>query len=699
MSYGLKYYCEFTSISGEQHLIEIRDKDKGDDSGAIALTALPSTFISEYPNFKIGIDTIRGRGSTLSVEYKGNVDDLRALYTTDIKQYKVIQFIDDVVKYVGYLDSEIYEEDFSKSPENGVDIELISHNGFSLLERIPLFEDVFNTGLVSLKDVLFTCINKIELPYNNLYFASDTVSVDEDITHVLNDILINYSNFVDEDGESLNCKDVVEAILKIFQLSMIEIDANIYIFDNETFLKSTITYNVYDIATSTQLADVVVSNDSYSVEELEDILPSTTLVNDAVINNQKVIADNYIVNDIFNASLEPTENYSGTETTTEHNSFGLEDNWTEYRYTEHANFNRVLNNAYFKYVEEGEQKKLDYFISLENNGSNYEYNNPAHVIAKTFPRNYIVGLSKIKLSFKYMFRIIDDYLSDNDNDTFKDAMFYFRLKIGNHWYRGNSDYETGYWVNENTITDETIVYFQAVDYEYTSGEMPYNQWNDFKGVETGYIASGRSDDGIIIDIPSSVHGNVEFYVLADIRYKPDGTQVKFNTGEFRIKDINLETIDANAQYEGEDLANTDNEYEGIGDTKAKSKGDDIKCIINSGYHPFDEFNNVGVPNLSQLFYQSLGTYFGVKYFKRGVNNGGDKILEELLLSSVIGNYEGKNEIIKLTCNYNNIDIIKPFITAYVNNNASKFMIIGCSIDYHMNTIEMNLRKINPDTQL
>lgn len=158
---------------------------------------------------------------TLIAERNGQYRDL---YTTSALGIKVELLKGDQVIYSGYLDSEIYEEDYNTLRNYPINFKA---GNIKVLKRL----DFDLNGKHSVKSVLNHCLNKLGVTLNyNSGVTSGSVNSSE--------FIIDTSIFYN-DGEYSNCHEVIEKVLQSLNLRSMIIGNVFYCFDNSTISKRT----------------------------------------------------------------------------------------------------------------------------------------------------------------------------------------------------------------------------------------------------------------------------------------------------------------------------------------------------------------------------------------------------------------------------------------------------------------------------
>lgn len=155
----------------------------------------------------------------------------RDLYTTSATGIKVELLKGPEVVFSGYLDSEIYEEDYNTQKNYPIDFKA---GNIKILKRI----DFDLNGKHSVKTILQHCLNKLGMTLNySSTLKSGSINS--------GDFIANASVFY-KNGEYTNCYNVIESILQSLALRSMVFGNTFYVFDNETIaLRKTIKMEDY----------------------------------------------------------------------------------------------------------------------------------------------------------------------------------------------------------------------------------------------------------------------------------------------------------------------------------------------------------------------------------------------------------------------------------------------------------------------
>ncbi|NIA28709.1 MAG: hypothetical protein GWP06_02200, partial [Actinobacteria bacterium] len=240
MAYQKKYYFSFISIKGRNNIVEIW-QDTTDIITAQEITGASNPFRVSLPKLNNIFQPVRGTGCLLNIISETDMEFLNSLYHTTPLEFQVRHYVSGILNWIGFLNSEMYREPFSFN--SNYPVALNGNDGMALLDRFKFIQtDLSNySGLKSLWDILFICLNKIGLPWGNVFyylsfsFSDFSGSADKTPFHELYE---DCSNFYDEDGEAMTLRQVIENILNPFGAILLIKGGDIYITDINTLAKS-----------------------------------------------------------------------------------------------------------------------------------------------------------------------------------------------------------------------------------------------------------------------------------------------------------------------------------------------------------------------------------------------------------------------------------------------------------------------------
>ena len=250
------------------------------------------------------LEPVQGSQATLKLISERNFQFID-LHTDDMQGYMVKFYRSGQLYWIGYLDSELYNENLTDYAPYAVEF---SGADFNILERLK-FRDANEkayTDIASLMTQVKRCFDKLGLPFEKLYIGCSTIpegitlSSSETALHVL---YIQSANFYDEDGESMSCREVIESILRPFGLMMVQRDASVYIYDLNT-VKSEGVMKCYNFDTLSYIGDTAVDVLLGDIGEIGTMSTEASLGFEEMINNVTITSSLYAESANENISLE-----------------------------------------------------------------------------------------------------------------------------------------------------------------------------------------------------------------------------------------------------------------------------------------------------------------------------------------------------------------------------------------------------------
>lgn len=232
MAFGKIYYYTFKDNDEQEYTVEIW---KDGFSGTTQLIkGDTSPFNVNYPTTTNKLQTIRGAGCDLNLLSETSMKFVD-LYIIDMLQVQIKLYKGSNMIWLGYLNSELYSEPFNEY--DNYSVALTGTDGLALLERLDFLQDdgSIYTGFSDNWTIVKNILQKLNLDWNNIYVGLSTTSPEITQTSTENILERTYSlleNYYDEDGVAMNCREVLEVILKAFGAYIQIINGNVYITDN-----------------------------------------------------------------------------------------------------------------------------------------------------------------------------------------------------------------------------------------------------------------------------------------------------------------------------------------------------------------------------------------------------------------------------------------------------------------------------------
>jgi len=171
--------------------------------------------------------------------------------------------------FVGYVNSEIYEDSFSDT--KNYDIYIKANNGISLLERMLLLdeENEIYSGLLLNIDLLKHCLAQLEIPYSFIYISSlstvHAVGANETLFHKVSS---KAENFYDETNAPTSLKEILAGMMFANLCKLYIFDNSIYIIDISLLNKAPITAKKYSFSSLAYIGTEQIKSEHVVLDQL-----------------------------------------------------------------------------------------------------------------------------------------------------------------------------------------------------------------------------------------------------------------------------------------------------------------------------------------------------------------------------------------------------------------------------------------------
>jgi hypothetical protein len=245
MAYQEKYYFEFVSIDGKANRVEIWE-DTGATITAVEVKSMAMPFSVSMPDLDGKFQVVRGSGCEINLLSETNMQFFTSLYAVNKKAFMVKHYIDTVINWVGYLNTEMNREPYITL--TNYPVQFSGNDGFALMDRYQFLQGVSDPvpggiyeGIKSKWDILNIILTRIGLPYGYIYTSLSTTFTGylTVFPTLLHQSYVNCSNFYDEDGVAMTMREVLEAILQPYGAFITQLGADIYITDLNTLALGT----------------------------------------------------------------------------------------------------------------------------------------------------------------------------------------------------------------------------------------------------------------------------------------------------------------------------------------------------------------------------------------------------------------------------------------------------------------------------
>lgn len=665
---NLKYYYEFKGLDEVLNRVEILSLETASSE---EITPAGSPFLLSYSN-KGKLAPIVGCGATLRFISK-EIFQFIDLHTDDMQKYLVRLLRDGQLYWIGWLDSELYSEQLTDYPPYEVEF---TASDFNVLDRLKYRRADGNpySDIVSVFDHLRRCLQLLNLPFNKVYLGCSTMTDASGSGRVQdNAFLYSYvmsSNFYDEDGEPMSCREVIESILQPFGLSMVQKGASIYIVDYNT-IHDGLSMRRYDYTTfsyettegvSWDMGDIkgniFTSNGSYGFEEMYNNVTITSSLYGETTTVEASVTEEKLSNQT-GETTSPSEYTKTTYSACEgwsHNQFVV--------YEDGYDTGNVIMGAVMSYTGNG----------TERNGIVFETED---MLPFSSDNVYIRIKCSIYVNTKN--DPFDDSEYEAPESTRRLRLFYKLLLIqdGNvvayskdrRWFDVSSESEAEYGVltfissyGESGAKDSRVVNQWVTNSEAGRGGSELDvAIRRNRDLQTGDIRKSPTRSGklrLVID-----------YALLDnnVAERPgQGLTIFKEVKDLLLNDLSITIEDK----DGDELSTDDYEFKSYINKKVKNDLEEItlKCIsANEDKYPIGKAN---------MLAKSGSDYTILTSFSRA---GQTDILERLLMRTVHSNYSQKNEQFTATVKLKGNPILGHI--AYSSLLSGNYLVAGAELDF------------------
>lgn len=668
MAYQKKYYFTFKQLgTNDVNLVEIW-QDTDETLTAEEVTGALSPFITEISDLDHKFDVVIGRGCEVALLSTTDRKFLNGLYHVDAQEIMVKHYINGEINYLGYLNSEMYSEDYSST--TNYTISVTGNDGLSLASRYTFINDSEEnyTGIKTEFEILMICLNKIGLPWDELRICLSTYIgeyyVDDDET-VLHKTYVSCSNFYDEDDEPMTLKEVMESILQPYGAQIFILGDNIYIIDshskfegiNDNFATLP-NFKRYDYDTETYLGTIEIDHHKV-IQDIGYAGTGQSIEISGGVNKQTVAYSPYPDTDLLDESLTGEDEFSIVPET-----------WIarqDYFYKE------LSGNSYWNLLSTDAAFESSYYDGTVNGESvedgtngylrfvdNNSYDEVMELVSKpvitisstpTITEEGEEITAEIVLTFDILLTFADSkvyrYMTKGGG-TFDVLQIYFRANIGDYYYSKDG------WEKDSS----NLIIYRFVNYDRET-------WHT--GEELRIPTTGLPGDLLL-------SGEFNITPLTNVE-STDGSD---RTVMIWMKEMSVTIENSNETS----ISDDDVEYIGKLDSRFAEEGDTITLTTGTDTYSTDR---------AKLMQLSLGEYYSIKQWTR---NGETYKLEELLLNSVCSNYQkGFFQLTNLKLKHG-----FDFLSAITDNNISGkvFGVKSMKTDYEMNEVECDLWEMSPD---
>lgn len=689
-----RYHHHFIGADDTTNQFEIWT-NKSVQSMQIEASAEP--FRIEYAEAK-KLEPVRGSQATLEL-ISQSIFQFVDLHTDTMQDYLVKFYRDNKLYWIGWLDSELYNEQLSATPPYNVTFTASDFNIWERLKYRDTTEKIY-TDIASLITHVKRCFDALQLPFTKLYIGCTTVpegitmTVSETPLHVL---YMMSANFYDEDAEPMTLREVVENVLRPFGLMMTQKDANVYIYDYNT-IKQSLPMKRYDFSTWAYEADEKINFNLGNLPDIGFMSTDSSYGFEEMINNVQITSSLYGDSKIYDKSVDK-DSLSGDPETIEKEDF------SEQRYQTDKNIQNAGGAKFIVYTKKENETTLI--------GASMPYKhspNPISPIYTIKPGIYLVASDNLYyMNVKanvYVNTRTNPFDSDEqtkESDASRTIRLYCNLYLidtnGKPTAYYNNDGPLGLWTPipdggsmvqgkfcmlfcSETKDDRNLPSIETLDrWIYNSDQVP----TDFAGTGFKFDAILYKNYGngvnIRLSMLDAINNQIKMmgisgYPVLEITNKCMIDNPTFITGHEPFPQANVTNIlinnislQINSQTKSE-VSTDDYEFKSYVNKKVATDLADItlKCISAN-----EEKAPIGKANMLK----KVGDRYELQLsFTR---SGQTDILERLLMCTIHSNFATKNELFTVDIKMKGNPAIS--YVDYMPILSGQYLVSGCKLDF------------------
>lgn len=687
---NLRYYHDFYGADDVLNRFEILTNGT---VPSMSIEASSEPFMIDYAEVK-KLEPIRGAQATLNL-ICNQIFQFRDLHTDDMQKYQVRFYRDGALYWIGWLDSETYGEALADTPPYGVTFKA---SDFNITERLKYFDesDKRYRDIAPFITHLKRCFNKLDLPFQKLYIGCTTTANDISISDAETTLHVLYmmsDNFYDEDNEPMTCREVIESILQPFGLSMVQKDANVYIYDLNT-VKQGSKMKRYDFASLNYEGEEAINFNLGNLHEIGFMSTDSTYEFEEMINNVTITSSLYAEKSILDASVSE-KNVSDKIIEQEKETLKQE------VYAKCEDIERIGTENFVIYTDKDSDNTIIGASSpYDPFGGDY-----SKVLYRVSSKNPIISTDSRKINLLLK---MSCYVNGKDNPFDSDAKAANDAELcqiaGNLYTVDGNGTPLYYYSNslnkpkwrscaEGFTKGAMRVVFCS---QVVKGSNIYNAQitnsnitDTSKAFDT--VKEKEHGKGLVIPINDNIYGQIVFEIIGASVYKrlpmDHSDDIFFSNGGKNVRNIIYNDIEIKVVDEKKaDVSTDDYEFKSYVNKKVSSDYDEVtlKCISAN-----EEKAPIGKANILKKVDDHYE--FQLSYSRSGQTD----ILERLLMCTIHSNFTTKNErcavIIKMTDN---------LALGYVDYNpilSGEYLVMGCTLNFARATTNLSVVGFSEDT--
>lgn len=681
------YYNEFKGLDGVLNRVEILSEVSGIDE---YVKTGKSPFVLRYADV-MKLDPVHTAQATIHLISQYDFQFI-SLHTDDMQGYRVDFYRGGILFWTGWLDSELYNEVLSKSSPYEVEF---SASDFNITERLKYINDsdAKYSDIVPVMTHIKRCLDKLKLPFGKIYIGCTTtiggISLNSSET-ALHKSYVTSSNFYDEDGKPMSCREVLDNCLRPFALMMVQKDGNVYVYDYNT-IKKGLPMKRFDFSSMT-----------YEDEEFVDFYYGNAL--DIGIMSSE---GDYGFEEMFNNVTITSSLYADKDGVF---SYDVEEDNLENLISTSDNAGYVLKkygscppweNGSFLHYENKRNTGIEALIGAEMiytgdssaiNQWSFDGKN-VFIIGDTDSKNYLRIKAQAYVNTRddpFDTDIIEDDERTGVMGIYGDLVLYDSMGTPIMYYDNSYRFDEG-WKNVTgasvPLGKFILTYVSLSETASASTSRIANQWlTNGQNMSLGEsLSSSRDQAGNRLIAPP-----VSGYLVMRMRYCVIKRLVLDKEEIFpadRVKNILIDHVSMDFENDKGDSLNTDDyEFKSYINKKVASDFEEItlKCI---------SANEDNIPTSKASILKKDGNNF--KFQLSFTRSNQTDILERLLMCTIHSNFSQKNERFSVTTKIAGNPMLS-YITYYPVL-SGEYIVAGCAIDFNKGSVNISAVGYSDDT--
>jgi hypothetical protein len=692
MSYQKKYWFQFTSLDNKVNVVELW-QDTATVLTAEEVESMAMPFSVEMPDLDHKFQVVRGTGCEINLLSPTDRKFFDGLYHTQMQEFWIKHWIDDVLNWTGFLNSELVRESYSEVVN--YPFQITGNDGFALLDRLQFLQTdgTKYTGIKSQFELIDIATSRMGLFLGDFYLSFSTRFTGQGTasdSSILHETYVDCANFYDEDGVAFTMRKVIEGCLAPYGAFIMQIGGNIWVTDVNTLAQGTAIFKRFECGTGNYFdaSEIVLTKD---LSDIGYMGTGAEIEMSGGKNKQVISYSPYPPKTILPELLKELAEFSGSIP---------------------ADFSSRLSSIYYKALSGNTNLTVTSPAAFEQS---YRYTGivvqPEQRADASVCIQWSAGYGNTKIIELATAQTISIGKGQIDTDpnapTYRNATHYRGVSIvvaGEAQIYSNA--------LDGNIREATIKLVFKIGSRYgTFGYRTTQQgfgshgrdgiypasvtdnwfdtikWNDIliskrdnsniAGVWVPFSAGFINSEDLSGQIYCDFYSQLDYIEMNGTVHTDDGTQ----QANIRIRNL---SISIKSLETGKELSDVDIEHIGYLDKTVKEEAEKIELICGTDSLYIDR---------GKLMYLSAGSYISIKEWTRSLQSFK---IEELLLNSLSSNYTmGYLTIsnLKLTNTFNQLNLITDagLIT------AKNFMVKSKRVNFRDNLIEATIVEIQPDS--